>query len=269
MALEIEKGEVLVLDPSNGETTAPESELPPGTHGRIETAAQSDEDLEKFLAKAQVIASRDLGRGSTRPRLVVQERNGHTQRAVFKAVQEEPGVSEEADRYQHEVAAYRLDRRLGQKMVPVTVIRRIEQQVGSLQQWIERAVDQQAAIAYDLGLYHTAKARRQLALGAIFDALIGNHNRQPTDILLLLNGDGIRLIDHSKAFSTSSEIEWNDPSFIDPNVAVALRSLDRVSLHNDLGDLLSELQIEALLIRRDKILERLELRASGSPGRPG
>ncbi len=263
LALVVEKGEVLVLDPSNGEKIPPASELPPGTYHRAESAAVPDAKLEEFLAEAEIVDSRELGRGGTRPRLVVLRRHGQTRRAVFKTVQTESGANAAADRYQHEVAAYRLDRRLGLGMVPVTVIRRIEDQTGSLQWWIERAVDREAAGAYELELYETASARAQLARGELFDALIGNPDRQPTDVLLSLNGEGIRFIDHSEAFSASPELHWEGAELaaVDRRLVAASRSLDHASLRRDLGELLSEPQIEALLARRDQILARLEAAA--------
>ena len=134
--------------------------------------------LQQFLSTAAVVESRDLGRGGTRPRLVVLKGNGQICRAVFKTVEldvdrsdrsDQPDRSDEpdrsdrggSDRYQHEVAAYRLDRRLGLNMVPVTVIRKIEDHTGSLQAWIESAVDQDSAQTYGLSLYDTGAARRQ------------------------------------------------------------------------------------------------------------
>jgi len=262
LALVVEKGEVLVLDPDNGETTSPASELPPGTHHRAEFTVVPDDKLEEFLAKAEIVESREVGRGSTRPFLVVLERNGQTRRAVFKTVQTD-GAG--ADRYQHEVAAYRLDRRLGLRMVPVTVIRSIEDSTGSLQRWVERAVDREAAAAYGLGLFDTDLAREELAVGDLFDALVGNPDRKPTDVLLPLNGGSLRFVDHSRAFSTSPDVTGGEITVVPPRLVDALRSLDSVSLHRDLGELISRAQIDALIARRDQILAGIE--TDGAPAR--
>jgi hypothetical protein len=265
LALVVERGEVVVLDPSNGERTTPVSELPPGDYHSSGPVGVSDARLQHFLMNSSVVDRRDLGRGSTRPQLVVLEQGGRSHRAVFKTVDQngDQSIAGGADRYQHEVAAYLLDRRLGLNMVPVTVIRRIDGLSGSVQSWIERAVDQGAAKAYDLPHYNTTSVREQLALGGVFDALIGNHYRQPSDILLPLSSGKIHCIDHSRAFSISSELIWSPKTTLSltPRLAAALRSLDRKSLLRDLGKLLNHQQIEALLIRRDKILAQADFAA--------
>ncbi|MFQ5525831.1 MAG: metallophosphoesterase [Thermoanaerobaculia bacterium] len=258
LALVVERGEVLVLDPSNGNTMAPATELPSGTHHRAVAFGISDEELSEFLETGTVVESRDLGRGSTRPRLIVVERDGQRRRAVFKTVEQKSAAS--TDRHQHEVAAYRLDRRLGLKIVPVTVMRRIDERLGSLQAWIERAIDRETSEAYRLGLFESESAKRQLVLGELFDALIGNRDRTPSDLLQPLNGDRIRFIDHSKAFTTSHRLDWeiDDSTAVSAELVLRLRKLDREFAESDLGELLSREQIDALLSRRDQILARLE-----------
>jgi len=258
-ALVVEGEGVFVLNPATGELTRPVRELPPGTHYRPSAGEIPEALLRDFLSESEVIESRELGRGGTRPRLVVLQRDGTTRRAVFKTVQVGQGA-EGADRYQHEIAAYRLDRSLGLGMVPVTVAREIDDQVGSLQWWIERAIDQQAALNYDLSLYTSEVTDRELELSQLFDALIGNDYRSPTDILMPLKGGRLRLIDHSRAFSISPELDWARETVpIAPSLAAALSALDRASLSANLGDLIDASQIDALLARRDKILALIEV----------
>ena len=88
-----------------------------------------------------MIDSRDLARGSTRPRLLRLRRNGNERRGIYKTVEElDPSAAQGTDRYQHEVAAYRVDRMIGLGLVPVTVLRDIGGENGSLQFWVEEAV---------------------------------------------------------------------------------------------------------------------------------
>lgn len=258
LALVVEQGEALVLDASTRQLTKPVRELPTRRSRSVELTEISDRKLEEFLSKGEVIDSRDLGRGRTRPRLVLLERSGLRRRGIFKAVDEGGGpiAGGATDRYQHEVAAYRLDRVIGLNMVPVTVIREIESRRGSLQSWVDGAVDQEAAEAYKLDLYETETTGRQLAVGRVFDALIGNHDRKPADILRLVSEERVFLIDHSRAFSTSAELAWAEEKVvpISPQLSLALRSLNRKGLEKKLGSLISNRQIDALLERRDKIL---------------
>lgn len=217
----------------------------------------SDDELEVFLARAEVTDWRYLGRGTTRPRLLELQVDGESQRGIFKTVGETSSDGL-VDRYEHELAAYRLDRKLNLDLVPVTVLRELDGQRGSLQSWVEGAVDQEAASAYELELFGSNETSRQLARGKVFDALIGNPDRKPDDILRLVDRERVFLIDHSKAFSASPEIGWqpDETPAIDASLLAALRALDRESLDAELGALLTARQIDALLARRDRILDR-------------
>ncbi len=257
LALVAERGEMMVLDTATGEMSAPVRELPVGGP-RAWSGSLSDEQEREFLRHARVVETRELGSGRTRPQVVVMERKGERRRGLFKTVEVSPAGSD-PDRYQHEVAAYLLDRQLDLGMVPVTVTRKIDGDEGSLQSWVENAVDLETASAYGLEMNGAERAARQLARGEVFDALIGNTDRKPADEVLVLDGsDRIFLIDHSRAFSLSWDLQWDHhASPIGPGFAAALRDLDRESLVRDLQDLLSMAQIDALLERRDRLLEQV------------
>jgi hypothetical protein len=254
LALVAEQGEILVLDSSTGARTTPLREFPLGQLGAAKGKELSEVELRSFLARSPVIAARDLGKGSTRPQLVELERNGDVRRGVFKTVED----AASGDRYQHEVAAYRLDRVLGLGMVPVTVLRTLDGRQGSLQAWVDGALDLEAARGYNLEFFEAEGKLSQLALAGVFDALIGNAARKPADILGLLNSDQVLLIDHSRAFSTSPELptQLDRDAAIPAPLATALESLDRAGLAARLAGLVDDEQIEALLARRDKILAR-------------
>jgi hypothetical protein len=271
-ALVVEGEEIKVLDAAKGQTTEAIREFPTGRYDPRAAEELPDSVLEEFLSQAEIVASRDLGRGTTRPRLLDLKMDGRPRRGIFKTVEngENPSPGEATDRFQHEVAAYELDRELGLNMVPVTVIREIGGERGSLQSWVEGAVDQEEAEAYDLDLFDTDAMSRQLELGTVFDALIGNFDRRPDDHVCPVNGDRLLLIDHSKAFSTSPELpgDGDNPLEVDPQLLAELRRLDRKSLDELLGDLISDRQIEALLLRRDKILGRLATASADTLTKP-
>jgi hypothetical protein len=271
-ALVVESDEIMVLNASKGQTTEAVSELPTGRYDPRAAAEMPDSVLQEFLTQAEIVDSRYLGRGTTRPRLLDLEMGGQQRRGIFKTVEngENPSPGEATDRFQHEVAAYRLDRELRLNMVPATVIREIDGQRGSLQSWVEGAVDQEAAEAYDLELFDTDAIRRQLGQGEVFDALIGNFDRGPDDHLCLVNRDRLLLIDHSKAFSISPELPGDEDNSlaVAPQLLAELRSLDRESLDQLLGDLISDRQIEALLLRRDRILDRLSTASADTLTQP-
>ncbi len=263
LALVSQQGETLVLDPSNHVQSEPMREFPLGQLGVSTSSELPDRELQEFLAKSPVIAARTLGRGSTRPRLLVLQREAETRRGIFKTVESDTGI----DRYQHEVAAYRLDRAIGLDMVPVTVLRTVEGQPGSLQAWVDGALDQETAQGYNLEFFESEGKVSQLGQGRIFDALIGNASRKPADILSLVRESKVLLIDHSKAFSTSPDLpaDVGQALSIPAPLARGLRSLNRQDLGKQLGELLSDTQIDALLARRDRLLDQLEVAAAASP----
>ncbi|MCP4202343.1 MAG: hypothetical protein GY769_10455 [bacterium] len=263
LALVAEQGEILVLNSSNGERTKPFRELPLGQLLSSRTAALPDHELDRFLSDSPVIASRNLGRGSTRPRLMVLESEGEIRRGIFKTVQSDV----EGDRYQHEVAAYRLDRAIGLGMVPVAVVRTLEGQAGSLQAWVEGAIDREAVQAYELEFCKTPLSSAQLARSRLFDALIGNAGRKQADILCLVKDQKIMLIDHSRAFTTSTDLppEVGQSLSTPAQLTAALKALSREALDLHVGELISDRQIEALLERRDKIVDHLEVAVASSP----
>ena len=265
-ALVVEGDDIMVLDASTGRAIEAPKELPIGKIDAQLAEEWPDGELQQFLEQAVVVASRDLGRGSTRPRLLDLELEGKRHRGIFKNVSIEGGSDADVvtDRWEHEIAAYRLDRMLDLSLVPVCVQRDLEGEQGSLQAWVEDAVDQQSATAYELEFFDRDWVKDKIAEGVVFDALIGNRDRGADDILCSVNGDELYLIDHSKAFSTSVDIGWEEGrvASVDPDLITALEALDQDSLEKDLGDLLTAPQIEALLARRDLILDRVTPRVS-------
>jgi hypothetical protein len=147
------------------------------------------------------------------------------------------------------------------------VLRTLHGQVGSLQSWVDGAVDREAAEAYELDLFEAEANAAQLARGELFDALIGNAGRKSADVLCLVDRHKVLLVDHSRAFSASPDLPAGvDPTLTIPeSLAEALANLDRKALDKDLGKLISDAQIDALLERRDKILSRVEVAVTGSP----
>jgi hypothetical protein len=265
-ALVRENGALSTLYPGEGVTPLPTT-LP----GLGRAIAIADGEIEEVLRTAELVEVEEVGSGSTRPQRIVLSRGDQPCRAIFKTVEVAGDRSLPADRHQHEVAAYRLDRLLELGMVPPTVRRQIGGKSGSLQLWIEDAISE--LHRRDEGMEPEAGRRfaEQLALATVFDVLIHNTDRDPTNILVTPRDWEVHLIDHSRAFGSSTErpphLEAAELRF-DDRLAGRLEALDSADLRRLLGDLLSDAQIEAVLGRRDRILGdwRAPLRAgSGDP----
>jgi len=269
-ALVLEGDRLRVFDASIGRFVSPTPDPPQGAAANTVYAILPDAYLENYLETAKVKSFRPLGRGSTRPQLLEFDDDGERMRGLFKyvdEVHERPGSGNRAqcmisDRYKHEIAAYRLDRILGLRLVPVTVSRSFGSRgKGSVQRWIDAAVDHSAARGRILTDKYKKRIAGQWNRMLVFDALIGNAGRKDTDILHLTQQGRIFLVDHSKAFSTTAELEpFLDevPCRLEPELERAMRSLNFKDLRRQLGRYLSRKQITSLLERRDLLLERCE-----------
>ena len=92
----------------------------------------------------------------------------------------------------------------------------------------------------------------------VFDNLINNFDRNQTNILYDSNWRVI-LIDHTRSFA-------RDTSLPIPEEVVrcsrglwhSLRTLDKTAVRNRLSPYLSELEIEALFVRRDRLVRLIQ-----------
>ena len=123
LALVLEKRMVLVFDPGVEDLAEPQPELPQGESVWAHVGELTDEQVTELLTHGEIVSVRELGRGSTRPKLVELANGEMRMRAIFKTVDERPGLAyngQALDRHRQEVAAYRIDRLLELGFVPVT-----------------------------------------------------------------------------------------------------------------------------------------------------
>jgi hypothetical protein len=169
-------------------------------------------------------------------------------------------------RYTHEIAAYRLDRLLGLGFVPVTVERKVGKKEGALQVFLEDAVDLPYLREHGrLDLAHGLEPEIRNAV--VFSALVGTRDRIDAAKMLLPLERRLMLADHTIGFPLDTEadefldrpVQVQDVgpcSPMDPSLELALGALTTKLLGSVLGDYLSREQIDALLVRRDRILKR-------------
>ncbi len=232
---------------------------------------QSEPELEAFLRTAEVVSIEDVGIGITKPQRVTLRQDGRECRAIFKTVdisEVQPGFTNQlesvfTDRYVYETAAYRIDRLLGIGLVPVTVTREIDGRRGSLQLWIEDAVEMQTAAEQNLPIGDYDLLMQRFMLMYILDAVIYNVDRNFTNVLIRPDSDDFFLIDHSRAFRINKKLpdlkeERDIP--VPETVARELRSLDVEEMESELGDLLTKRQIRAIDARRKLLVKELNKR---------
>ena len=224
-----------------------------------------DLEMEQFLLTAEVVQTEEIGQGLSKPKRLTLQQGGRILRACFKTVDEVgTGISysigfeaDYADRFIYEVAAYRVDRLLGMNLVPVVVVREIDGVAGSLQLWIEDAVDLKRLVQLGQG----AKAMKQFEVESqwmqILDALIYNTDRNPTNILVLKNGKGIYFIDHSRSFRLYRKLPpWTAKGLqaFPDDAEDRLLKMDKDALLGELEELLGKNRVLAVDKRRLKLL---------------
>jgi hypothetical protein len=276
-ALVFEGGKSRVFDLKSEQLVAAVVEPSNGEGKRQDYPEVSDLFMERFLVKSKVQSVRELGRGGTRPLLLVLDGKDLNKRGLFKRVDREVEVRAAdgtrlslMDRHQHEIAAYKVDRMLGLGKVPVTVARTLDEYGdGSLQSWIEGAIDNTCIESDALTEEERVLLGGRLERLRVFDALIGNPERKPTDILHRPDDEQIFFVDHSAAFALQHDLDLflgHKGCFLDPQMERALRALSRDHVDEELGPWLSVEQVRSLLDRRDHLLRRCD-RPGGSRSR--
>jgi hypothetical protein len=239
-------------------------------HACVDLGGMSCErELEEFLRTAEVVDMVEIGDGITHPRRVTLRQGDRSCRAIFKTVDI---TSTEihytnrleqifTDKYVYEVAAYRIDRLLGIGLVPVTVLREIDGELGSLQHWIEDSMQMQDALDRNFQVGDTDLLLQRLMLMYVLDAVIYNIDRNYTNVLVRPDRNDFFLIDHSRAFRTCKKLparKEHRPIPIPEPVAERLREVDREALEAELDGLLSNRQIKSLARRSELLVAELD-----------
>jgi hypothetical protein len=166
------------------------------------------------------------------------------------------------DSWRNNVAAYRLDRLLGLGMVPVTVIRRDGNGEAAFTWWVddvqmtEKDRYQKKVQSPDADAWN-----QQIYVVRVFDQLIYNFDRNLGN--LLIDKDWrVWMIDHTRAFKIFAKLnkEKNLGASCERRLLDALRRLDKATLMTAMKGLLTEVQVNGLLGRRDVIARYYEAR---------
>jgi hypothetical protein len=228
------------------------------------------EKWEDFLKTAEIVGEKQLGTGDSAPapwRLSL-EKDGISGSAIWK--NPEGQIRGFLEGWKWEIAAYRLDKYLKLNMVPPTVEREFQGNRGCLQLWVTAEMDMRKKTREKIQTpsHKIFSMNRAIYLQRAFDNLIANYDRHEGNILLTKDWRMI-LIDHSRSFGTSEEFTTeliNTENFKDgprimkslPRAFVeSLKLLDVESMKEIVENYLSDEEIEAVLIRRDLILDEI------------
>lgn len=253
-----------VYDPETNTTTAPYVEPPQGEGWPTGEEDLADHVLEKFLQKAKIKSISTLEFDGVPAQLLSLELKDMKLRAIYGSGQESAEQAAAAGRkgrrrYQHQIAAYKLDRELELDMVPVTVLRKVKGNEGAVQIWIQGALDLKQLQEYgDFSVL--AGLDSEIARARAFTALIGlsYEDRLRQGKMVLPVSRRVMVADNGIAFVGEPTVEPFLPEGcgpVGPAFLHDLETLELATMEKDLGKLLSNTQIEAILKRRDDLLK--------------
>ena len=221
------------------------------------------DEVEVFLATAEIIENTKIPTGTTGPRKLLLEKNRVRAYAVFKDVDERDrgrkriqglNVTDFHDYHLYDCAAYRLDRLLGLGRVPPSVPRVVKGRAGTVTLWIEGTIMEKTRQSRGLEPPDAFRWEQQRRIMAVFDNLIGNLDPNLGNILIDQSWT-LWFIDHTRAFVTSTSLP--NPGGVtkcERGFYTRLRELDPEVLRRELEPYLNGAEMDALLARRERIL---------------
>jgi hypothetical protein len=223
----------------------------------------NDDEVLAFLRTARVVSRKTLDEGINHEQKLLLEGNGVQAHAIFRSVDLELRrrridgryYLRFLDRYANECAAYRLARRLGLDDVPPTVSRRLGSTPGSVQIWVEGALDETAA---GFRPPHPLAWVKQVWDRLFFDLLILNVDRNPGNVLA---GPDYRLwlIDHGRAFEPQAVLLAPDAlRKVNRRAWERLQGMSDEELKDVVREDLDAEQLDALVARRALLAERMQ-----------
>ena len=217
---------------------------------------------EEFLLHAKVVEQKNLSKGITNSQRAVLDdgklrHDAHIQTVdISKTSFQTPQGNELnfRDCYKFNVAACELDKLLELNMVPVSV----ERKVGNMaavtwwvdDTWMTELERKNKKIEPPDQLYWN----QQMYDCRVFDQLIYNTDRNLGNLVISKDWK-IWLIDHTRAFRDMKDLRSpKDLVECDRKLLAKLRELNKEILTKELGHYLTQMEIEGLLARRDKIV---------------
>lgn len=231
------------------------------------------ENWEEFLKASEIIDSRHMSsrEAVTNPWQLTLRKDDITNHALWKDAK--GLMSGFVEGWQWEIAAYRLDKLLGANIIPPTVEKRLRGDRGSCQLWVETWMDAKTKQKKGIRVPKDKldKYNKMMYLMWAFDNLIANEDRHQGNIIIDKDWRLIA-IDHSRSFRTSKkfvkqlincEKSKGGPrivKFLPRSFVEKLKTLNFEIIREAVGEYITDKEIDAVLIRRDMIIQEIEKR---------
>ena len=213
-------------------------------------------EFEEFLRTAEIARTEKIPVGVTKPIRAYFAPGGLVESIAFKSIApgRQTGLWES---YKSEMAAYELDKLLDLQMVPPTVEKRVQGNLGAAVMWVGAVQSfKQMGGPPTPPAEHTESWNRQIAKAKMFDNLI--NNRDPNLGNWLVDAAwNLILIDHTRAFAPGKDMV-HKLGRIEKGLWERMQALELAPLKAALDPFLDGGQIKDILGRRDKMKQEIE-----------
>jgi len=242
---------------------------------RVAPLLVTGSDKEEFLLKANIVDEGDTSTGSKFWRVTLDDGKRKHDAAI------ETSTSHDASQrnYRFNVAAYELDKVLELNFVAPSVERTIKGQPAAFTWWVDDVLmNEQSRRGQKIEPPDPDRWKKQMQAVRVFDELIANAYRNVSpafylasiwDNLLITKEWRVWLVDHTRSFGTSSQLE-NPQSLAqcDRTLLAKLRALNKDVMKRKLEKYLGPEQLDALEARRELIIkhfaEQIALKGEGA-----
>ena len=233
------------------------------------TSSPSPAEMEKFLLEGKIVDRGKTLKGVTEARKVTLSNGVITHAAQIQIVDIAkpffdvgPKHSEVnfRDCYCYNIAAYRLALLLGLDNVPMSVKRVVDGKPAAVTWWLDDVMDEGDRKKAKVEHANSLRAAEYYSVMHVFDELIQNRDRNAGNIVWGRDSK-MWLIDHTRAFRLGKDL-LNPANLmrVERSLLEKLRALSQPALTEAVGNTLTKGEIEALFVRRDKIVQVFEKR---------
>lgn len=247
--------------------------LPAAARAQTATPPLTDEAIEDFLRRGRIVDTRAAGKGvtgSTRATLTLGDvtHDAHIQTIDRFLPSHTTAKGREVnfrDRWQFNVAAYRLDRLLDLRLVPVSIERSWRGQAASFTWWVDDVLmDEGERVKKSMEPPNGQCWSEQMQLIRLFDQLIDNGDRNLGNLLISRTWR-LWAIDHTRAFRASKVPPTPGVlTRVDRRVLERLAALDFDGVKRAVSKYLTGDDVRALLSRRDAIVKHFAARGDAA-----
>ena len=229
----------------------------------------SDTEKEEFLLRARIVQRQTLPVGITESERATLSDGRLTHDAHIQTVNRshrrfrtpKRTYVNLRDSYEFNIATYRLDRLLGLNMVPVSVERSVAGDRAAVTWWIDDVLMMDSdRLSRAVQPPDLARWNDQMHQARVFTQLIFNTDPNLGNFLITTDWR-LWMIDFTRAFRIYKRLPEPDLiERIDRRFYRGLRALGRKALRREAGDYLTGPEVNAVIARRDRLLDLLDAR---------